>query len=99
LRKELKKGGITMRVSSLHTIEYLKLHLAYNGIKTGLVRSLHFAEKIIVKAAEQTTLVVAFLLPAFLVSVAIVRINEASLLTAYCSDVCEKILPIMLLIQ
>ena len=31
---ELKKGGITMRVTSIQTIEYLKVHLAYDGIKT-----------------------------------------------------------------
>ena len=88
-----------MRVTSIHTIEYLKVHLAYNGIKTGFLTSLRFLENIIGKAAEQTAAIVIVLLPASLVSVAVMRVSEAFALTAYCSDVCEKILPIMLLIQ
>ena len=88
-----------MRVTSIHTIEYLKVHLAYNGIKTGFLTSLRYLEKIIGKAAEQTAAIVMVLLPASLASVAVMRVSEAFVLTAYCSDVCEKILPLMLLIQ
>jgi hypothetical protein len=99
LKEKLGKGGITMRVTSIHTIEYLKVHLAYNGIKTGFLTSLRFLETIIGKAAEQTAAIVVVLLPASLASVAVMRVSEAFVLTAYCSDVCEKILPIMLLIQ
>jgi len=88
-----------MRVTSIQTIEYLKVHSAYNGIKTGLVTSLRFLEKVIGKAAEQTAVIVVVLLPASLASFAVMRVSEACVLTAYCSDVCEKILPMMLLIQ
>jgi len=88
-----------MRVTSIQTIEYLKVHSAYNGIKTGLLTSLRFLEKIIVNAAEQTEAIVVVLLPASLASVAVMRVSEAFVLTAYCSDVCEKLLPMMLLIQ
>ena len=88
-----------MRVTSIQTIEYLKVHSAYNGIKTGLVTSLRFLEKVIGKAGEQTAVIVVVLLPASLATVAVMRVSEACALTAYCSDVCEKILPMMLLIQ
>ena len=88
-----------MRVTSIQTIEYLKVHLAYNEVKTGLLTSLKFLEKIIGKAAGQTAVIVVVLLPASLAAAAIMRVSEACALTAYCSDVCEKILPMMLLIQ
>ena len=88
-----------MRVTSIQTIEYLKVHSAYSGIKTGLVTSLRFLEKVIGKAAEQTAAIVVVLLPASLAAFAVMRVSEACVLTAYCSDVCEKILPMMLLIQ
>ena len=85
-----------MRVSSIQTIEYLKVHLAYNGIKTGLVTSLKFLEKSIGKAAEQTAALAVLLLQASLAVVAVVKVSEAWIMTAYCSYVCE-ILPAFLL--
>ena len=88
-----------MRVTSIQTIEYLKVHSAYNGIKTGLLTSLRFLEKIIGKAAAQTGVIVVVLLSASLAIVTFMRVSEACVLTAYCSDVCEKLLPMMLLIQ
>lgn len=88
-----------MRVSSIQTIDYLKLHLAYNGIKTGLVTSLKFLEKSIGKAAEQTAIISVLLINASLAVVAVMRVSEASALTEYCSNVCEKVLPIIHLIQ
>jgi hypothetical protein len=97
--RELRKGGITMRVSSVQTIEYLKLHLAYNGIKTGLLASCRLLEKIVSNAADQTAIFTVLLLNASLALVAMMRVGEAAALTAYCSDVCEKILPIIHLIQ
>lgn len=88
-----------MRVTSIQTIEYLKVHLAYNGIKTGLLTSLRYLENIIGKAAEQTGVIFVVLLSASLAIVTVMRVSEACVLTAYCSDVCEQIMPIMLLIQ
>ncbi len=85
-----------MRVSSIQTIEYLKVHLAYNGIKTGLVTSLKFLEKSIGKAAEQSAALAVLLLQVSLAVVAVVKVSEAWSMTAYCSDVC-KILPAFLL--
>ena len=96
MKKELQKGGITMRVSSIQTIEYLKVHLAYNEIKTGLVRSLKFLEKIIGKAAEQTAALAVLLLQVSLAVIAVVKVSEAWILNAYCSDVCD-VLPAFLL--
>ena len=80
-----------MRVSSIQTIEYLKVHLAYNGIKTGLVTSLRFLEKSIGKAAEQTATLAVVLLQASLAVVAVVKVSEAWIMTAYCSDVCDML--------
>ena len=88
-----------MGVSSIQTIEYLKVHLAYNGIKTGLLASFKLLEKIISNAAEQTAIISAILINASLAVVAVMRVGEASALTQYCSNVCEKILPIIHLIQ
>jgi hypothetical protein len=85
-----------MRVSSIQTIEYLKVHLAYNGIKTGLVTSLKFLEKSIGKAAEQSVALAVILLQASLAVVAVVKVSEAWVMTAYCSDLCD-ILPAFLL--
>ena len=85
-----------MRVTSIQTIEYLKVHLAYNGIKTGFLTSLRFLERIAGKAAEQTAAIVVVLLPASLASFAVVRVSEAWILTAYCCDVCNM-LPVMLI--
>ena len=99
MKKELRKGGITMRVSSIQTIEYLKVHLAYNGIKTGLLASFRLLEKIISNAAEQTAIISAVLINASLAVVAVIRVSEASALTEYCSKVCETILPIIHLIH
>lgn len=97
MKGELKKGGITMRVSSIQTIEYLKVHLAYNGIKTGLVTSLKFLEKSIGKAAKQTGALSGLLLQASLAVVAVMRVSEAWSMAAYFSDVCDK-LPAFLLV-
>ncbi|MDX1778467.1 MAG: hypothetical protein R3339_06275 [Thermodesulfobacteriota bacterium] len=84
-----------MRVSSIQTIEYLKVHLAYNGIKTGVVTSLKFLEKSIGKAAEQTAALAVVLLQASLAVVAVVKVSEAWIMTSYCNDICD-ILPAFL---
>ena len=85
-----------MRVSSIQTIEYLKVHLTYNEIKTGLVTSLKFLEKCIGKATEQSVALAVVLLQASLAVVAVVKVSEAWVMTAYCSDLCD-ILPAFLL--
>ena len=83
-----------MRVTSIQTIEYLKVHLAYDGIKTGLLASLRFLAQIISKAAEQTAAVCVALVNVSLVAFAFMKVGEAWSVTGYCCDV-YNILPFM----
>lgn len=76
-----------MRVTSIQTIEYLKVHLAYDGIKTGLLASLRFLVQVISKAAEQTVAIFVVFVNVSLVTFAFVKVGEAWAATACCCDV------------
>ena len=77
-----------MRVTSIQPIEYLKVHLAYDGLTERLPESINFFLAILVKAAQQTVSIVLVLLIILLPVFALMKIIEAATLTGYCNEVC-----------
>ena len=82
-----------MRVTSIQTIEYLKVHLAYDGIKTGLLASLRFLVQIISKAAEQTASISVVFAYVSLVTYSCMKVGTAWIVTGSFCDV-SHILPL-----
>jgi hypothetical protein len=93
---EPRKGGITMRVTSIQPIEYLKVHLAYDGLTERLPESINFFLAIVCKAAQQTALIVLLLFIMVLPVFALMKIIEAATITGYCNDLCTKLPSIFL---
>ena len=88
MEEEPRKGGITMRVTSIQPIEYLKVHLAYDGLTNRLPESINFFIGIVGKAAQQTASIVAVLFVIILPVFALMKIIEAAAITGYCNDLC-----------
>lgn len=88
---EPRKGGITMRVTSIQPIEYLKVHLAFDGLTTRLPESINLFIAIVAKAAQQTASVVALLFIILLPVFALMKIIEAAAITGYCNDLCSQL--------
>ena len=85
---EPRKGGIAMRVTSIQPIEYLKVHLAYDGLTERLPESINFFVAIVCKAAQQTASIVLLLFIVLLPVFALMKIIEAATITGYCNDMC-----------
>ena len=85
-----------MRVTSIQPIEYLKVHLAYDGLAERLPESINFFLAILVKAAQQTVSIVLVLLIILLPVFALMKIIEAATITGYCNDLCTKLPSIFL---
>ena len=83
-----------MRVTSIQPIEYLKVHLAYDGLTERLPESINFFVAIICKAAQQTASLVLLLFIIILPVFALMKMIEAATLTGYCNDLC-KVLPLI----
>jgi hypothetical protein len=86
--REPRKGGIAMRVTSIQPIEYLKVHLAYDGLTERLPESINFFVAIVCKAAQQTASIVLLLFIVLLPVFALMKIIEAATITGYCNDMC-----------
>ena len=80
-----------MRVTSIQPIEYLKVHLAYDGLTERLPESINFFLAILVKAAQQTVSIVLVLLIILLPVFALMKIIEAATMTGYCNDMCTQL--------
>ena len=77
-----------MRVTSIQPIEYLKVHLACDGLTTRLPESINLFLAIVAKAAQQTGSIVAVLFVIILPVFALMKIIEAATITGYCNDLC-----------
>jgi len=85
-----------MRVTSIQPIEYLKVHLAYDGLTERLPESINFFLAILAKAAQQTVSIALVLLIILLPVFALMKIIEAATITGYCNDLCTKLPSIFL---
>ena len=85
-----------MRVTSIQPIEYLKVHLAYDGLTERLPESINSFLAILAKAAQQTVSIVLVLLIILLPVFALMKIIEAATITGYCNDLCTKLPSIFL---
>ena len=72
-----------MKAMSTYPIEYLKVHLAYNEIRTGLLKPI-FRKAREAKEKVVTTVVVIFI--GLLFITASIRMSECSNITAYAND-------------
>ena len=97
MKGEPWKGGIAMRVTSIQPIEYLKVHLAYDGLTRRLPESINFFIAIVCKAAQQTAAIVAVLSIIILPVFALMKIVEAATVTGYCNDFCTLLPSIFVL--
>jgi len=93
---EPRKGGITMRVTSIQPIEYLKVHLAFDGLTTRLPESINLFIALVAKAAQQTASIVGLLFIILLPVFALMKIIEAATISGYCSDLCSQLPSIFL---
>jgi len=93
---EPRKGGITMRVTSIQPIEYLKVHLAFDGLTAKLPESINLFIAIVAKAAQQTASIVGLLFIVLLPVFALMKIMEAAAITGYCNEFCSQLSSIFL---
>jgi len=75
-----------MKAMSTYPIEYLKVHLAYNEIRTGLLKPI-FRKAREAKEKVVTTVVVIFI--GLLFITASIRMSECSNITAYANGGCQ----------
>ena len=77
-----------MSTLSIHPIEYLKLHLHYEEVRTGLLASLRSLIKKVFESSEQAATLVAVLLTVGLVIFGLATIVESG---AVIGSFCETI--------
>ena len=75
-----------MRVTSIQPIEYLKVHLACDGLTTRLPESINLFIALVAKAAQQTGAIVGLLFIVLLPVFALMKIIEAATITGYCNE-------------
>ena len=87
-----------MRVTSIQPIEYLKVHLACDGLTTRLPESINLFTALVAKAAQQTGAIVGLLFIVLLPVFALMKIIEAATITGYCNDFCAHLPSIMVVL-
>jgi hypothetical protein len=85
---------ITMSTLSIHPIEYLRLHVHYEGIWTRLLTSLGSLVKKVFESSEQAATIAVLLLTVGLVIFGLMKIREsASIVARYENAITEMVLP------
>ena len=80
-----------MSTLSIHPIEYLRLHLHYEEVRTGLLASLASSVKKVCAPVERAvTIAVIVLVAAFVISV-FMKLGEAGALNAYYCNACDVV--------
>ena len=89
-------GGITMSTLSSHPVEYLKLHVHYEEIRTRLLYSVGSVVKKVFNSSEQAAAISVVLLTVGLVILSCMKITEfAAVVAGYESVITEMVLPPM----
>ena len=87
-------GGITMSTLSSHPVEYLKLHVHYEEIRTRLLSSVGSVVKKVFNSSEQAAAITVVLLTVGLVILACMKIIEfAEIAAGYEAVITEMVLP------
>jgi spore maturation protein SpmA len=88
------KGGITMSTLSIHPVEYLRLHVRYEEIRTRLLRAVRSLVKKVFESSDQAATCAVVLLIVGLVIFGCMKIGEsASVIASYNSVITEIVLP------
>jgi hypothetical protein len=88
------KGGSTMSVISIHPIEYLRLHLHYEEVRTGLLASLGSLVQKVFESSEQAATIAVVLLTVALVIFSCMKIvQSASIAASYDAAITEVVFP------
>ena len=83
-----------MSTLSIHPIEYLRVHLHYEEVRTGLLASLGSLAKKVFESSEQAATIVVFLLTVGLVIFSCMIIGQAASITAnYNAAITEMVFP------
>ena len=83
-----------MSTLSIHPIEYLRLHLHYEEVRTGLLASLGSLVKKVFESSEQAATIAVLLLTVGLVIFGLMKISEsASIVARYENAITEMVLP------
>ena len=83
-----------MSTLSIHPVEYLKLHLHYEEIRTRLLSSLGLVVKKVLNTSEQAVLIAAFLLTVGLVIFGLMKIADSvSVAASYDAAITEMVVP------
>ena len=86
-----------MRLTSTYPGNHIKVHLAYEEIRTGLLRSLRSLSKKVSGATEKIVAASVVILIGVLFVTAFMKLGECSRITSNYCDICELI-PKMILI-
>jgi len=87
-----------MRVTSMQPIEYLKVHLAYDGISTRLFKSLTSISKKIFDLTEQSAFIMVVMLIIGLFITAFMKLAEVDAYTSHCYEALCSMLQSMILV-
>ena len=83
-----------MNTLSIHPIEYLRLHLHYEEVRTGLLASLGSLVKKVFESSEQAATIAVVLLTVGLVIFGCMKIVQAaSIAASYDAAITEMVLP------
>ena len=83
-----------MSTLSIHPIEYLRLHLHYEEVRTGLLASLGSLVKKVFESSEQAATIAVFLLTVGLVVCnCMIIVQSASIVASYDALITEIVLP------
>ena len=81
-----------MRVTSMQPIDYLKVHLAYDGIKTGIYRAFKRITRKTLALAEESVVVIVAMAIVLLFIVTFLKLDEVAAFTSNCCNVLFSIL-------
>ena len=92
--KTVSIGGITMSTLSSNPVEYLKLHVHYEELRTRLLSSVGSVVKKVFNSSEQAAAITVVLLTVGLVILACMKITEfAAVVAGYEAVITEMVLP------
>ncbi len=78
-----------MSTLSIHPVEYLRLHLHYEEVRSGLRASLGSYVKKVLPSLERVVALAVILLTAALIISVFMKLGEAGALTAYYCNSCD----------
>ena len=81
-----------MRTMSTHSIEHIRVHLAYEEIRTKLLASIRSLSKKVARSTENIVAVSVVILFGLLFTIAFVKLGECNAIISYYYDLIPKMI-------